>query len=290
MDTNGNATWREDYDRIEQAIHFLEDNYRRQPSLTEVAGAVGLSEFHFQRLFTRWAGISPKRFLQYLTKEHAKKLLSESGDVLAATYETGLSGPSRLHDLFVSTEAVTPGEYKHSGEGLEIRYGFHDSPFGEYLLAVTGRGICGLYFVTQRGRKGTLDELTRHWRQADLIEDPAATEPTSTQIFPGEEPTGPLKLVLRGTNFQIKVWEALLRIPAGRVVAYETIADHIGHPGAVRAVGSAVGANPITFIIPCHRVIHKAGDFGNYGGGPLRKRAILGWELSKYEGVGAVNV
>lgn len=276
-----NTNWREDYTRVEQAIRFLEDNYRRQPSLTEVAASVGLSEFHFQRLFTRWAGISPKRFLQYLTKEHAKRLLQESGDVLDAAYETGLSGPSRLHDLFITCEAVTPGEYKHMGNGVEIRYGFHDSPFGEYLLAVTNRGICGLYFVTQEGRQSRLEELRRCWRMANLVEDPAATQATSDQIFPDGERKEPLRLLVHGTNFQIKVWEALLRIPVGRVVAYETIAAHIGHPAAVRAVGSAVGANPITYIIPCHRVIHKAGDFGYYGGGPLRKRALLGWELAR---------
>lgn len=278
-----NINWQTDYERIERAIGYLEENFRSQPSLAETAAFVGLSEYHFQRLFTRWAGISPKRFTQYLTKEHAKKLLAESGDVLAATYETGLSAPSRLHDLLVTTEAVTPGEYKHMGEGLDIRYGFHTSPFGEYLLAVTSRGICGLLFVTPRGRQGALEELARIWRRAAISEDVGVTQPVSEQIFPAGPRTQPLKLVLHGTNFQLKVWEALLKIPAGRVVAYETIAGHIGRPDSARAVGNAVGANPISYLIPCHRVIHKAGDFGYYGGGPLRKRALLGWELAHYE-------
>ncbi|RPI87124.1 MAG: methylated-DNA--[protein]-cysteine S-methyltransferase [Chloroflexi bacterium] len=275
-----NNHWLDDYTRIEMAILFLDQNYNRQPSLAEVAASAGLSEYHFQRLFTRWAGISPKRFLQFVTKEHAKELLEHSGDMLAATYETGLSSQSRLHDLFVSCEAVTPGEYKSSGAGMEIRYGYHISPFGEYLLAMTSRGICGLTFLYNGGREEALHLLQKRWKNASLLEDYSGTLPTAHQIFSEERDTHrtPVTLILKGTNFQIKVWEALLHIPAGQVVSYENLAANMGSPKALRAVGSAVGANPINYIIPCHRVIRKLGDFGQYQSGTARKKAILAWE------------
>jgi len=273
----------EDYERIEKSIKFLETNFPSQPGLKEVAAHIGLSEFHFQRLFSRWVGISPKRFLQFLTKEYAKHLLADSVNLLDVTYEAGLSSPGRLHDLFVNCEAVTPGEYKSKGEGLTIRYGFHPSPFGECLLATTDRGICGFFFVKNRDRKDPLTELRYFWRQAEIVEDPQASRKLIDRIFnPSFANTStPLHLILNGTNFQIKVWEALIKIPFGAVVSYEDVAIQVGLPGATRAVGSAVGKNPISFIIPCHRVIRKTADFGNYGGGTARKKAILGWEAAK---------
>ena len=273
----------EDYERIEKAIKFLETNFSHQPGLKEIAAHIGLSEFHFQRLFSRWVGISPKLFLQFLTKEYAKHLLEQSANLLDVTYEAGLSSPGRLHDLFVNCEAVTPGEYKNKGQGLTIKYGFHASPFGECLLATTERGICGFFFVKNRDRKDPLSELRYFWQQADIVEDPDASGDLIDRIFnPSFSDTGPpLHLILNGTNFQIKVWEALIKIPFGAVVSYEDVAIQVGLPGATRAVGSAVGKNPISFIIPCHRVIRKTADFGNYGGGTARKKAILGWEAAR---------
>jgi AraC family transcriptional regulator of adaptative response/methylated-DNA-[protein]-cysteine methyltransferase len=272
-----------DYDRIENAIKYLETHFHTQPSLSEIADQIGLSEYHFQRLFSRWVGISPKRFLQFLTKEYAKQLLEKSINLLDVTYETGLSSPGRLHDLFVTCEAVTPGEYKSKGEGITIKYGIHPSPFGECLLATTERGICGLFFVKNRDRKDPLTELHYFWKKADIVEDPHASGEVVERIFnPSLAKTdAPLHLVLNGTNFQMKVWEALIKIPFGTVVSYEDVAIQVGDPGAVRAVGNAVGKNPISFIIPCHRVIRKTADFGNYGGGTARKKAILGWEAAR---------
>ena len=270
----------DDYQRVERAIDFLERNVRRQPSLAEVASAVGLSEFHFQRLFGRWVGITPKRFLQFLTKEYARGLLERSPNLLEATYEAGLSGPGRLHDLFVSCEAVTPGEVRARGEGLTLSWGVHPSPFGLCLLAVTQRGICSLHFVQEEGQAA--DWLARSWPRAALRRAPEQTAPFVPRVFPfrsGEAPA-PLHLHVRGTNFQIQVWQALLRIPLGAAVSYEELARFVGLPGGARAVGNAVGDNPIPFLIPCHRVIRKMGEFGNYGEGPLRKKAILGWEAA----------
>jgi len=271
----------DDYQRIEQAIRFLGDNLHRQPELKEVAENVGLSEFHFQRLFTRWAGISPKRFLQYLTKENAKQLLKQSS-VLNTTYSVGLSSPGRLHDLFVGTEAVTPGEYKSLGSGLIIRYGFHATPFGEALIGVTARGICHLSFV-QEGRGAALILLKSDWKNATLLEEPSATEALLEPVFSLGQRSNPISLFVSGTNFQLKVWEALLSIPQGALTTYEQIAAQIGHPQAIRAVGTAVGHNPIAYLIPCHRVIRKMGEFGNYRYGSARKKAILGWEAAKIE-------
>lgn len=271
-----------DYDRIEKAIKFIEKNLSRQPDLKEIADHIGLSEYHFQRMFGRWVGISPKRFLQFLTKEYAKQLLENSSNLLDVTYDSGLSSPGRLHDLFVTCEAVTPGEYKRKGEGLTIKYGYHPSPFGECLLATTERGICGFFFVKYRDRKDPLTELRYFWKNADIVEDPQASEALVERIFNPSfaDPSTPLHLILSGTNFQIKVWEALIKIPFGAAVSYEDVAVQVGIPGATRAVGSAVGKNPISFIIPCHRVIRKTADFGNYGGGTARKKAILGWEAA----------
>jgi len=273
----------EDYSRIEKAILFLEENYQRQPELREVAQSVHLSEFHFQRLFRRWAGISPKRFIQFLTLEHAKKLLGGSHSVLDATYDAGLSSPGRLHDLFVNIEAMTPGEFKAQGAGLRISYGFHPSPFGECLLAVTERGICGLGFVGAGGRAQILRDFRSRWPEAHWEENPRVTQPYIRRIFGGEKRNGnrPLTLLLQGTNFQLKVWEALLKIPMGSVVPYEDLATRVCSARAARAVGGAVGKNPIAFLIPCHRVIRKAGGIGGYHWGAARKKAILAWEAAR---------
>jgi AraC family transcriptional regulator, regulatory protein of adaptative response / methylated-DNA-[protein]-cysteine methyltransferase len=271
-----------DYQRIEQAIRFLEDNAQRQPALTEVAAHVGLSEYHFQRLFTRWAGISPKRFLQFLTKENAKALLSRTS-ILSAAYEAGLSGPGRLHDLLVQCEAVTPGEYRTKGAGVEIAYGFHPTPFGECLLALTGRGICFFGFVQGADRLSLLAGLRREWANATLWEDPTRTLLVVEQIFT-PHPGASVALHLRGTNFQIKVWEALLRLPPGAAISYEALAEQVGSGKAARAVGNAVARNPVAYLIPCHRVLQKAGGFGNYRYGAARKQAILGREMAQVEG------
>ncbi len=272
-----------DYERIEKAIKFIENNFSSQPSLKDIAAHTGTSEYHFQRLFSRWVGISPKRFLQFLTKEYAKQLLENSVNLLDVTYEAGLTSPSRLHDLFVTCEAVTPGEFKTKGEGLTITYGFHASPFGECMLATTDRGICGFIFVKNGNRNRIVSELKYSWKNAALVEDPHASRSLVNQIFNPSftNDSVPLHLILSGTNFQIKVWEALIKIPFGAVVSYEDVAVQIGLPKAIRAVGTAVGKNPISFIIPCHRVIRKNAEFGNYGGGPTRKKAILGWEAAR---------
>ena len=271
----------EDYLRIEQAILYLESHYKDQPELGEVAANLGLSEYHFQRLFTRWAGVSPKRFLQFLTKEGAKNLLSRSENLLDTTHQVGLSSLGRLHDLFVTAEAVTPGEYKSGGAGVTIRYGVHPTPFGKCLIATTERGVCHLSFV-QTSEGDAIDALVADWKQAKMIEDRRSTVHLVEPIFDlrynyrGK----PLHIHLRGTNFQLKVWEALLQIPVGEVTTYAGIAARIGNSGATRAVGTAIGHNPIAVLIPCHRVIRKAGEFGNYRYGALRKKALLAREFS----------
>jgi AraC family transcriptional regulator, regulatory protein of adaptative response / methylated-DNA-[protein]-cysteine methyltransferase len=274
----------EDYTRIARAILYIEANAHRQPDLNEVAAHIGLSEYYFQRLFTRWAGLSPKRFLQFLTRENAKALLTHSGSLLDATYASGLSSPGRLHDLFVQTEAVTPGEYKAKGAGIEIVYGFHPTPFGECLLALTARGICFLAFV-ESDPSSALAQLKRSWPNAALAEDSARTSPVVDRIFSlnvdGSSISIPLHL--RGTNFQIKVWEALLRLPPGQVTTYQALAKQVGSSSAARAVGNAVAHNPVAYLIPCHRVLQKTGHFGNYRYGPTRKKAILGWEMAHSE-------
>lgn len=279
-----------DYARIERAIQYIENNYRAQPELSDIATSIGLSEYHFQRLFTHWVGISPKRFLQFLTKEHAKELLESSSSVLEAAYETGLSGPGRLHDLFITYEAVTPGEYKMKGTGLTINYGFHPSPFGECLIAVTGRGICNLAFVENEDHQSILADIASHWLGATLIENTELTRPYATQVFhlqaglQNHVVHSSIRLFLKGTNFQLKVWEALLRVPPGSMITYEGLAKVIGAPKAARAVGNAVGENPIPVLIPCHRVIRKDGVIGNYRYGSARKKALLGWEMSHSPG------
>jgi AraC family transcriptional regulator of adaptative response/methylated-DNA-[protein]-cysteine methyltransferase len=282
MDTQTNhKQWTEDYLRIEQAILYLENHYKDQPELGEVAANIGLSEYHFQRLFARWAGVSPKRFLQFLTKEGAKELLDRSENLLETTHQVGLSSLGRLHDLFVTVEAVTPGEYKSRGAGVTIRYGLHATPFGKCLIATTDRGICHLSFV-QSSEGDAIDGLVAEWKQARMIEDYRATAPLVRPIFDLQysDDRKPLNVHLRGTNFQLKVWEALLQIPAGEVTTYAGIAARIGRPAAARAVGTAIGHNPIAVLIPCHRVIRKIGEFGNYRYGALRKKALLAREFA----------
>ena len=276
-----------DYQRIEKAIGALEKSFLQQPNLEKIAKSVALSEYHFQRLFSRWVGISPKRFLQFLTKEHAKALLEKSQNLLEVADEAGLSGTGRLHDLFVACEAVTPGEFKNKGEGLQIFYGLHPTPFGHCLLAVTERGICHFAFVQKGQRTYALKALKKKWENAKITVAPAKTRALVEQIFnplKNGKPQ-PLHVLLAGTNFQMKVWEALLQIPAGAVASYEDIAARIGMPHASRAVGNAVAQNSIAYIIPCHRVVRKLGEFGNYRWGATRKKAMLGWEMAKQNGL-----
>jgi AraC family transcriptional regulator, regulatory protein of adaptative response / methylated-DNA-[protein]-cysteine methyltransferase len=275
--------------RIAQAIGYVAEHYQDQPSLDEMAGAANLSPFHFQRVFKRWAGISPKRFLQYVTLSHAKRLLVDDASVLDAALDTGLSGPSRLHDLFVTCEAMTPGEFKALGDRLVIRWGVHDSPLGRVLLGATERGICWLSFVSGDAA-AVIDEFRREWRGATLVRDQAATEDYVRRGFElAERSSEPLPLLLRGTNFQIKVWEALLRIPFGHLVSYQAIAEAVGQPRAVRAVGAAVGRNNISWLIPCHRVILSTGVIHNYRWGTAQKRKLLTIESALARSVLAAN-
>lgn len=289
-----------DYIRIEAALHYLAENREHQPTLGEVASHVGLSEHHLQRMFTRWAGISPKRFLQFQTVETAKSLLRNSRSVLDTTYSSGLSSGGRLHDLFVTLEAMTPGEFKSGAAGLTIRTGFHDSPFGECIIAVTDRGVCGLSFVMNGNRAAAREEIRQRWPGAAFIEDPGPTQPIADQVFaawqggmwqpertePGQSSVTPmpLSILVRGTNFQVRVWEALLRIPAGSVATYEDVASLAGQAGATRAVGTAIAHNPVAYLIPCHRVIRKTGTFGGYHWGAPRKVAMLLRENAADEG------
>lgn len=270
---------RGDYAHIEKAIQFIEQNFQNQPDLSTIAEHVGLSEYHFQRLFTRWAGTSPKRFVQFLTINYAKQLLAESKSVLETTYEAGLSSPGRLHDLFVTHEAITPGEFKRQGAGMTIAYGFHPTPFGNCLLAVTERGICNLLFVAG-SRQKTYQMFADNWVGARLVEDRMQTRPFIERLF-SPAANKRFHLLLKGTNFQIQVWQALLQIPTGTVVSYGNVAHIMQNPGAARAVGTAVGRNPIACLIPCHRVIRQAGSLGEYRWGTTRKKAILGWEAAR---------
>lgn len=271
-----------DYHRIERAIRYLDASAPTRPSLDDVARHVGLSPFHFQRLFTRWAGISPKRFSQVLALEYAKERLHESRNLIDATYNAGLTSGGRLHDLFVTLDAVTPGEFRDDGLGLRISAGFHASPFGEALIATTDRGVVGLTFH-DGSRRAALRDLADRWPHATIEERPRTTAPIASRIFHALEVRDPdslvpLGLLVRGTNFQVKVWRALLQIPTGRVATYEDIATSIGAPNAVRAVGTAIGRNPVAFLIPCHRVIRTTGALGGYRWGLPRKRAMLAWE------------
>ena len=277
------------YHRIEQAILYLENNIQRQPDLEEVAEKVHLSPFHFQRIFTEWAGISPKRFLQYLTVDFLKSKLQDSKNLVEVAEVAGLSSQSRVYDLFTTLEAVTPLEYKRSGAGIRIDYGFHETPFGLSLLGVTGRGICWLSFLsTDEDPRHELEKMKEHWNNSLFHQDQDLTKSFVQNVFqipspPGNDSfgEGKLHLFVKGTNFQIKVWEALLRIPIGGVTTYQQIARSIQNPKALQAVGSAVGSNHVAYLIPCHRVIRKDGVLGEYRWSASRKKSMIGWEMAK---------
>lgn len=266
-----------EYERIASAIRYLEAHWRDQPSLSDVAQHVGLSESHFQRLFTRWVGISPKRFLQQATAQFARSLLRDHRAALPTTLDAGLSNPSRLHELIVHAEAMTPGQVRRGGDGVEIAWGFHESPLGTALVAVTPLGICSIQFADSAAdRRAAVARLRAEWPAATLVESAASTRKAARQALGAlGAPTGPLAVHVRGTNFQLKVWTALLGIAPGCVTTYEEIADAIGQPAAARAVGSAVGRNPVSLLIPCHRVISKSGGLGGYAWGLERKELIL---------------
>lgn len=275
-----------DYARVAKALEYLAEHYTEQPELAAIAEQAGLSEYHFQRVFTHWVGISPKRFLQYITLAHAKERLAQSTNLLDAAFEVGLSGPGRLHDLFITWEAMSPGEFKERGRGLTIQYGFHPSPFGESLLMLTERGICGLAFVVDGQREAALEALGTGWEHARLRHDQRATHAQAERIFSRDNGSArrpsTVRLLLRGTPFQIKVWEALLRVPAGALTSYEHLGHALGYRGrANQAIGQAVGSNAIAYLIPCHRVIRKSGLIGGYRWGPERKLAMLGWEAAQ---------
>jgi AraC family transcriptional regulator of adaptative response/methylated-DNA-[protein]-cysteine methyltransferase len=269
-----------DYELVKHTLAFISENWREQPSLETLADQAGLSPTHLQRLFTRWAGLSPKAFLQAVTLDHARGLLRDSASILDASYELGLSGPGRLHDLFVTHEGMSPGIYKAHGRGLNISYGFHDCPFGRALILITSEGLAGLAFADHGKEKSALADMTARWPEATYVENQQATAVYAKRIFESErwKPDQPLKIVFIGTDFEIRVWETILRIPFGKASTYSDIASHIGKPKAARAVGSAVGKNPISFVVPCHRVLEKSGGLGGYHWGLTRKRAILGWE------------
>ncbi len=270
-----------DYETVRRVIEMITLDYRDQPSLETIAAELGQSPTQLQKVFTRWAGLSPKAFLQAVTLDHAKRLLGkEELPLLEASYELGLSGPGRLHDLFVTHEAMSPGEWKARGGGLTIRYGFHPSPFGIALVMATDRGLAGLAFADQNGEKACLEDMTCRWPNAEYVEDREITAPYITRIFNRSKWSGdqPLKVVLIGSDFQVRVWQSLLKIPFGKAVTYSDVANDIGQPTASRAVGGAIGRNPISFVVPCHRALGKSGALTGYHWGLTRKRAILGWE------------
>jgi AraC family transcriptional regulator of adaptative response/methylated-DNA-[protein]-cysteine methyltransferase len=275
-----------DYEALQRAVRFLGENWRDQPSLDAISEAMQLPTTQAQKLFHRWAGLTPKQFVQAMTLDHARALLESGACVLDAALDSGLSGPGRLHDLFVVHEAMTPGEYGARGKGVNIAYGFHESPFGLALVMATGRGLCGIAFAESAdsaARHAALDDMTRRWPKAIYTENPAETAPLAARIFDPAcwSEDQPLRVVLIGTDFEVRVWETLLRIPLGKGTTYGDIAGHIGKPSAARAVGRAVGANPISFVVPCHRVIGKSGALTGYHWGLTRKRAILGWEWAR---------
>jgi AraC family transcriptional regulator of adaptative response/methylated-DNA-[protein]-cysteine methyltransferase len=276
-----------DYDRIARAIEFVLANAEQQPGLAEIAADAGLSPFHFQRMFCRWTGVTPKRFLQVVTVERAKQLLASGRQSLLHTSEAlGLSSSSRLYDHFVQLEAVTPAEFRRHGQDLTIRYGEADSPFGRAFLAATARGICAVSFVDHDAPGAALERLSDSWHGAQLIADSAEAARLAVRIFaPGARPDQPLSVAVRGTNFQVAVWRALLEIPYGTLVAYGDIARAVDRPNAVRAVGTAVGANPCAYLIPCHRVIRESGELGGYRWGLTRKQAINVWEAAVADGM-----
>jgi len=285
LDPDANPEDCRDYRRVGAALSYLEDHYRDQPSLDDVSAEVGLSPYHFQRIFTRFVGLSPKKFIQHLSLEQAKQSLAADESVLDAAFDAGLSGPGRLHDLFVSHEALTPGEWKAGGLGKQFTYGWHPSPFGDCLVVATDRGVCGLAFAEPEDRDAALADIGDQYDGAELVEDPDATAPYADLAFGRAE--GNLHLVLKGTPFQIKVWQGLLRIPLGATVTYAQLARAVGAPNANRAVGSACARNPVSWLIPCHRVLRNGGAISGYRWQPGRKRAILAWEAAQTEDAAA---
>ncbi|MBB4102156.1 methylated-DNA--[protein]-cysteine S-methyltransferase [Allorhizobium borbori] len=273
-----------DYETVRRVIEMITNDYREQPSLETIAERLGQSPTQLQKVFTRWAGLSPKAFLQAVTLDHAKRLLGQERlPLLETSFEVGLSGPGRLHDLFVTHEAMSPGEWKARGGGLTIRYGFHPSPFGLALVMITERGLAGLAFADLGGERACYEDMAQRWPNATYVEDSAATAPYAAHIFdPGKwSCEQPLRVVLIGTDFQVRVWESLLKIPLGKAVTYSDLARDIGQPTASRAVGAAVGRNPISFVVPCHRALGKSGALTGYHWGLTRKRAMLGWEAAQ---------
>ena len=273
----------DDYVIVRRAIGFISEHWRRQPEIDAIAEAAGVTADELHHLFRRWAGLTPKAFLQALTLDHARQLLRASASVLDAAYEVGLSGPGRLHDLFVTHEAMSPGEWKAGGEGLLLRYGFHPCPFGTALVIATERGVAGLAFADAGEERSALTDMQSRWPKGKLIEDAATTAPLACRIFDPAlwRPDRPLRIVLIGTDWEVRVWQTLLRLPMGRATTYSDIATKVCSAKAARAVGAAVGKNPIAFVVPCHRVIGKNGDLTGYHWGLTRKRAILGWEAGK---------
>lgn len=283
MESDSYSQKSEDYQSVEKAIKFIENNFKDQPKLDEIAESVHLSKYHFDRIFKRWAGISPIQFLQFMTLDYTKKKLSESASILESALDAGLSGSGRLHDLFVTFEAMTPGEFKKQAAGIKISYGFSSSPFGDCLIATTERGICHLGFAEKDKRSEALDQLFKTWPGAAFTESSESATSKINSIFKIKKTkySQPFNLHLKGTNFQINVWKALLNIPEGRVVSYQDIASHIGHPKAFRAVAHAVAINPVAYLIPCHRVIAKSGKIHQYRWGSARKKALIGWEAAR---------
>jgi AraC family transcriptional regulator of adaptative response/methylated-DNA-[protein]-cysteine methyltransferase len=274
----------DDYATVRRVIEMITEDYGDQPGLEDIAGRLGQSPTQLQKTFTRWAGLSPKAFLQAVTLDHAKRLLrQEELPLLETSFEVGLSGPGRLHDLFVTHEAMSPGEWKARGAGLTIRYGFHPSPFGRALVMITDRGLAGLAFTDEPGGMDAFEDMSSRWPNAHYVEDSDATAPYAARVFDPKrwDPKEPLRVVLIGSDFQVRVWQALLRIPMGCAVTYSSIAEGLGQPTASRAVGAAVGRNPISFVVPCHRALGKSGALTGYHWGLTRKRAMLGWESGK---------
>ncbi len=280
------STLSTDYELVRRAIVFLTEQWNAQPDLDELAAAVGLTPTHCQKLFTRWCGLSPKAFLQAITIDHARRLLEGSASLMDVAHEVGLSGSSRLHDLFITHEAMTPGDYKRRGEGLELAFGFHATPFGTAVLVAAPRGLAGLAFVDEdagQTQAEALEDLLRRWPRARAVGDASRTADYAARIF---DPTqwrreAPLNVVMIGTDFEVRVWQTLLKIPMGRAASYADIARHLGQPTAFRAVGTAVGRNPISFVVPCHRVLRGDGNLGGYHWGLTRKRALIGWETGR---------
>jgi len=272
-----------DYEIVQRAIAYVTEHFRDQPEVETVARAVGVDGRTLTELFRRWCGLSPKAFLQSVTLDYARRVLRESPNILEASYEVGLSGPGRLHDLFVVHEAMSPGEWKTGGEGLTVYYGFHPSPFGSALVMTTERGLCGLAFADQGGEPAALADMRGRWPNARYAEDSARTVVHAQRIFDSKlwRPNTPLRVVLIGTDFEIRVWEMLLSIPMGKAATYSDIAKKLGNPKGARAVGAAVGKNPVSFVVPCHRVLGKSGNLTGYHWGLTRKRAMLGWEAAQ---------